>query len=301
MKKTTLRRTSLITLAIATACGSAVAAEVSRVEGLSLNVGMDYSTGKYGGTDRNTVISIPMSAKYTTGRFTLRMSVPWLDISGTGVVTSGIGGSGSSESRSNNSGPGSVNSGGSGGSGGGGSNSGKGNSNTAASGGTFGATRTNNQGFGDIVAAATYNAVDAGGLLLDVTGKVKLPTASEARGLSNGKTDYALLLDAEQSIGRGFVNGAIGHKWLGDPAGVSLRNPWFGAIGGGFKPTATTTVGLSYDYTQASRSSGTAGQEFTVYASQRLNKNLKINGNIYKGLSNGSPDWGAGIGLGYNF
>jgi hypothetical protein len=286
---------TLITAAGIAASGSGFAADGPRLDGLTVNVGMDYSTGTYGGTDRNTVISIPMSAKYTAGRFILRLSVPWMDISGTGVVTSGIGGvgsvdgsTGSGAGRSSNSGPGSLNSGrgsnnsgsGSSGSGsGGGGNSGPGggggsssSSSTSTSGGTFGTTRTTEQGFGDIVAALTYNAVDSGGLILDVTGKIKFPTGSEARGLSNGKTDYALLVEAEQTVGKAFVNGGIGHKWLGDPTGVTLRNPWFGAIGGGYKPVAGTTVGVSYDYSQSSRSSGTAGQEITLYASQRLTK-----------------------------
>jgi hypothetical protein len=289
---------TLITVCCLSACGGTLAADAARTDGLTINVGTEYSSGKYGGTDRNTVLSIPVSAKYTTGRFILRLSVPWLEISGTGVVTSGIGGFGSTEIRSSNSGHGSVNSGGSSGS----SNSGKGKAtNVSSSGGTFGATRTTEHGFGDIVAGLTYNAVDTGGLLLDVTGKVKFPTGSESRGLSNGQTDYALLVDAEQAIGKGFINGGIGHKWLGEPAGVSLRNPWFSSVGGGYKLTTSTTMGVSYDYSQSSRSGGTAAQEVSVYASQRFTRNIKLNGNVYKGLSNGSPDWGAGVSLGYTF
>lgn len=305
----------MITAASVIACSPAFAADEPRTDGLTINVGLDYSTGKYGGTDRNTVTSIPISAKYTTGRLILRLSVPWLHISGTGAVTSGIGGVGSADGTTGsgsgrsggNSGPGSVNSGsgssnsGSGSSGSGSSGSGSSSSSSSSSGGTFGATRRSEQGFGDIVAAITYNALDAGGLILDVTGKIKFPTGSESRGLGNGKTDYALLIEAEQAIGKGFVNGGIGHKWLGDPAGVSLRDPWFGAIGGGFKPSSSSTVGISYDYTQSSRSGGTAGQELSLYASQRLSKNIKLNGYIFKGLSDSSPDLGAGVSLGYNF
>ncbi len=67
------------------------------------------------------------------------------------------------------------------------------------------------------------------------------------------------------------------------------------------KLSDAVTAGVSYDYAAAARSGGTALQEISVYASQRLNKNFKLNGNVFKGLSNGSPDWGAGIGLGYAY
>jgi hypothetical protein len=146
-----------------------------------------------------------------------------------------------------------------------------------------------------------YNAVNNKGLLLDVTGKVKFPTASETKALGSGKTDFALQVEAEQTIGVAYVNGGVGHKWLGDPAGIDLRNVWYGSVGGGYRPSAATTVGISYDYARSARSGGIAAQEVSLYASQRVSKNVKLNGSIYKGLSDGSPDWGAGVGLAYNF
>ena len=298
MKKNTYARLAAAAIFLV-ATNNSIAAD-----GLTLNLGTNYSSGDYGGTDRTRIVSIPLSAKYRTGPVTMRLSVSWLSVTGTGaVVPSGIGGIGHDGGISSGSG--------SGGTPGafstpcdnrGGARKPEDNNVCAipATTTTTAARRTE-QGFGDIVAAATYHAIDSKGLILDITGKMKFATASESKGLGSGKNDYALQAEAEQAIGKGYINGGIGHKWLGDPPGVSLRDPWFGAIGAGIKLSGVTTVGVSYDYFQSARRGGEAGQEVSLYASQRLGKTIKLNGYIFKGLSDGSADWGAGIGLGYIF
>lgn len=286
--------------------GSPLAADADRNKGFTLNLGADYSSGDYGGIERTKVISVPLSAKYRTGSLTLRLSTSWLSVSGTGaVIPTGLGGIGHDSGSSS-------------GSSGGGSQGvfgcaednrrgarkpeDDGPCATTVTGQTTVATaRKTEQGFGDTVAAATYHAIDTNSLTLDITGKIKFATASETKGLGSGKTDYALQIFAEKSIGNGFIDGGVGYKWLGDPTGISLRNVWYGAVGGGVKVSGDTTVGIAYDYGQSARSGGTAGQEVTLYASQRLSKNIKLNANLFKGLSDGSPDWGAVINLGYSF
>lgn len=281
------------------ACGNTLAAD-----GFTFNIGTDYTSGKYGGTDRTTVWSIPVSAKYTTGPVALRVSVPWLRVSGTGVVIpSGLGGIGDDGGVSSGGGGGSVGAFGCAADNRRGASSPEDNGPcaTTTTTTTTSATRNTESGFGDIVAAIVYTPINTKGTIVDVTGKVKFPTASETKALGSGKTDYALQAEIEQAIGNGFVNGGIGYKWLGDPAGVDLRNVFYGVIGGGYKPTAETTVGVAYDYARAARNGGKAPQEVSVYASQRLTKNIKLNGSIFAGLSDGSPDWGAGVSIGYNF
>ncbi len=284
-------------------CGSVVAAD-----GLTINVGTDYSSGKYGGTDRTTVVSVPVSAKYTTGSVTFRLSTSWLSVSGTGVVIpSGIGGIGSSGGAAGSSGGGgSVGVFGCAADNRSGARKPEDNgpcASIAIAGGGAGAAvaRRTEQGLGDVIAAVVFNAVNKNGLTLDVTGKVKFATASDTKALGSGKNDYALQVEAEQSIGKSYINGGIGYKWLGDPVGVALDNVVYGSIGSGYKLSADTMIGISYDAASAARSGGTKPQELSFYASQRLNKKIKINANIYKGLSNGSPDWGASIGVGYTF
>lgn len=291
--------TATAMLTLSTAC---------RADGFSAGIGSEYSSGKYGGTDTTTIVSVPVHAKYSSGPLTFKVFVPWLQVSGTGVVIpSGIGGlSGAAGGASGDSG-GSIGAFGCAADNRSGARSPEddGPCATTAVAGTGGgaatAVRTTEQGLGDIVAAATYNAIDANGLLLDVTGKIKFATADEERGLGSGKTDYALQFESEKSIGKAYINGGLGYKWLGDPTGVSLRNVWYGALGGGMKLTPDTTAGISYDYASASRNGGQPAQELSFYVSQRMSDKVKLNASIYKGLSDGSPDWGAGLGLSYAF
>ena len=285
--------------AVSTSCGA---------DGFSGGIGSDYSSGKYGGTETTTIASIPFHAKYTSGPLTMKLFVPWLQVTGPGtVIPSGLGGL---------RGPAGGASGGSGGSVGAfgcaadnrsGASRPEDNGPCATTpvpgtgAGTTNAVRKTEQGLGDIVAAATYSAIDSNGLLLDVTGRIKFATASEERGLGSGKTDYALQFEAEKSIDKGYINGGLGYKWLGDPTGVSLSNVWYAGIGGGIKFTPDTTAGISYDYASAASSSGQAAQELSFYVSQRMSQSVKLNASIFKGLSDGSADWGAGAGLSYSF
>lgn len=280
-------------------CGNAAAAD-----GFTFNVGTDYTSGKYGGTDRTNVFSIPVNAKFTTGPVALRVSVPWLRVSGTGVVVpNGLGGIGDDGGVSSGGGGGSVGAFGCAADNRGGARKAEDDGPCAAttSAATTSAARKTERGLGDIVAAIIYTPIQSGGTIVDITGKIKFPTANEKKALGSGKTDYALQVEGEQAIGKNFINGGIGYKWLGDPAGINLRNVVYGVVGGGYKPTAETTVGVAYDFAQAARSGGKAPQEVSLYASQRLTKNVKLNGSIFAGLSDGSPDWGAGVSLGYNF
>lgn len=298
MKKNTPR--ILIATTSLAFCSQALAAD-----GITFNMGTDYTSGKYGGTERTTIWSIPISAKYTYGPMAFRVAVPWLRVSGTGaIVPSGLGGIGDEGGVSSGGGGGSVGAFGCAADNRRGARKAEDDgpcATSAAGASSLATTRRTEQGFGDIVAAVVYTPIDKGGLILDITGKIKFPTASEKKSLGSGKTDYALQAEIERSIGRAFVTGGIGYKWLGDPSGVSLRNVVYGSLGGGFKPSAQTTVGVAFDFAQAARSGGTAPREVSLYASQRLTKHIKLNGSLFAGLSDGSPDWGAGVSLGYNF
>lgn len=307
----------LVTATSLALCGASHAAD-----SLTLNIGTDYSSGKFGSTDRQTVWSVPLSVKYVTGPLALRVSTSWISISGTGVIyPSGLGGIGDDTGRGRGGDGGSgSHSGKSGGGGGGGvpgpfatpcdtrSGARKPEDNVACATGVVpaGATatvpvRSTESGFGDVVAAGIYTAIDSKGLTLDVIGKVKFATASNTKGLGTGKNDYAVQMEAEQAIGKGFIFGGAGYKWLGDPDFINLRNVAYVSVGGGYKPTSDTTVGLSYDYSQSARSGGPAPQEVSLYAAHWVTKNIKLNSFVFKGLSDGSPDWGAGLNLGYRF
>jgi hypothetical protein len=266
-------------------------------DGFSASVGGDYSTGKYGSSDKTNVFYMPFSAKYETGAFTYNLTIPWIRVTGPGdVVPGGFGGAGGAASGGTvvciNSGRGNCKNGGgtivSGGGGGG---------------GTTTSTRSTESGIGDIVAAATYNAIDGGenGFVVDFTGRIKFPTASESKGLGSGKTDYAVQVNVDKNFGAPFVSAGLGYKVLGEPDGVSFDNVVYGSLGGGYKFSKSTEMGVSYDWATAAVNGATRPQEVSIYGSHYLSDNYKISGVLYTGLSNASPDVGGGFTLSYYF
>jgi hypothetical protein len=136
---------------------------------------------------------------------------------------------------------------------------------------------------------------------LDITGKIKFATANQSNGLGSGKNDYAMQIDGEKSFGATFITAGLGHKWLGDPNSNVMQRLWYSAAGIGHKITADTTLGASYNYTAAAQAGGAVAREAVAYISHRIDRNLRLNGNLIKGLSNGSADWGVGLSLGYSF
>ena len=51
-------------------------------DGLSLGVGVDYSSGDYGSDVTTKILSVPFSAKYETGDWTFKASLPWMRVDG---------------------------------------------------------------------------------------------------------------------------------------------------------------------------------------------------------------------------
>lgn len=288
--------------------------QAPHADGLTLNAGVDYSSGKYGTGRSTNVVYLPFSAKYDAGPLSYRLTIPWISVTGAGdIIPGGLGGAGSGVGAGL-----SDISGSSGGVAGafgctadnrGGASRPEDNgpcTNTASGGAPNGSgsvrRRTTESGIGDIVAAVTYNALNTtGGLSIDLTGKIKFPTASESRGLGSGKIDYAAQLNAEQSFGQPSIFFGLGYKWLGDPQGTHLDNVWYGALGGAYKFSRDTTAGLSFDWATAATDGTPSARELSLYASHWLNDHMKLNGTLYTGLSDSSPDAGAGLSLSYAF
>lgn len=277
-------------------------------EGFRASIGGDYSTGKYGTSESTDVFYMPLQLSYDKGPMTFRLTVPYIRVTGPGdFVPGGLGGSGGGSTvvtttnncRSINSGSG--NSGGSG-------NGQKicdvvtttvpGVPSTPTSGSR---KRVTESGIGDISAMATLNVLDNADWVVDLTGRVKLPTGSESKGLSNGETDYAVQANVDKYFGAFNLSAGLGYRWLGEPSGVDLDNVTYGSIGGGYKFTQASSVGVSYDWATAAVNGSAKPQEISVFGSYRISDSYKLSAVLYKGLSNSSPDVGGGLTLNYYF
>lgn len=237
----------------------------ARAEGLTLATGFDYTSGTYTGTQDTRILYVPFIAKYETGPWALRATVPYIRIDGPGNVI------GAGADRVTLPGAG-------------------------------GARRTES-GLGDIVLSAFYNVLSErrSGIGLDFGGKVKLGTADETKGLGTGQEDWSLQADVYKPLDKVSLFGSLGYRWYGDPPGIDLKNVFYWSVGGAYRVAADTSAGLAYDFRPAIVSGGGEISELTAFVTRRLSREWKLQPYLVLGFGKASPDWGAGAQIAYSF
>lgn len=237
--------------------GEAVADDAS----FTATVGLDYSTGKYGSTARTDILYVPVIIKYSSGPSLLKLTVPYLSM-------------------------------------------------TSPSGGTligvdenglpiFSGTgeRVTESGLGDAVLSYIHTVIEEpkNGFLLDLGAKVKFPTADEDKGLGTGKIDYAAFIDLYRLAGAWTPFATLGYKVLGDPAGLELRDVWYGTLGVSYRLSDRNSIGAMWDLRQRSHSDGDPVNELTGYWVHKLGGGWKTQTYAVTGFSDASPDVGVGM------
>ena len=155
-------------------------------------------------------------------------------------------------------------------------------------------TRTES-GLGDIVLGATYAAYSDRRLGVDLTGKVKLATADEAKGLGTGEHDFIFLVDLYQAFDRVTAFGGIGYHILGDAPGLPLDNVWSINLGFSHRLDERDSAGLSFDARQRVARDASPQRELTGFFVRQLDRFWKAQLYALIGLADGSPDWGFGL------
>ncbi|MEQ1602776.1 MAG: hypothetical protein ABL885_13530 [Methylophilaceae bacterium] len=232
----------------------------------SLTSGADYSTGKYGQSQSTDISYVPFTAKYETDDTTLKLTIPWLQITGPGDVVGG---------------------------------------DAKVVLGKSSRPSVTQSGLGDIVFSATHTFARIGTthpLILDVTGKIKFATASASKGLGTGENDYSILLDAYKPLIKDLtLFGGVGYKLMGDPAGLDLHNVWFGSAGFSYKFSPATSAGIMADIRQATLDTTQPLRELTAFAIHKFDDHYKLQSYLTHGYSESSTGWGGGVMLGYVF
>jgi len=233
-------------------------------EGLTLSTGFDYTSGKYGSSEKTEILYVPFTGKYETGAWTFRTTVPYIRITGPGNVV------------------------------------GAGTDRVTLPGAST--ARRTESGLGDIVGSAFYNLLNerSAPVGLDVGAKVKLGTADRDKGLGTGENDYSVQADVFKPFGATTAFASLGYRWYGDPPGVELRNVVYGSAGATHKVSENTSVGAAYDWRPRVSSNGGQISEATAFVTQRLSRAWKVQLYGVKGFSTGSPDYGVGALLSYS-
>jgi hypothetical protein len=247
----------------------------------SLSAGADYSSGKYGTDTTTDIWSVPVAAAYQTDRWTFKLTVPYINISGAGNVIPGVG-------KVNNGNPK-------------GRGRGKGGGGTPPAPGTT--TSGSASGLGDITASAGYELFGSADRTfgLDLTGKVKFATADENKGLGTGKNDYGLSLDTYKVSGAWTAFGGVGWMKYGSSQYIQLKNGFNANIGADYKLNSSNNIGAYYYYRERIADTGAAQSEIAGYWNHKFNDSLRVQAYALAGFADGSPDYGVGASLKYTF
>ncbi len=230
-----------------------------------LGTGVDYSTGDYGDTDSTDMLYVPFILTYRNFPLTLKLTVPYLEIEGPGGVVGGTeGGLVTGEDTG---------------------------------------VRQSQSGLGDIVVAAMYSLDPwtEGAPMVDFTVKAKLPTADEDQDLGTGAADYSAQVELARRFGDWTPFLTAGYQFMGQPDDFELDDRAYASLGTDVKVNDTVRLGGGYDFKQAASASSDDSSELMAYCTLRLSPGLSLNLYGVKGLSDGSPDWGAGAQIAQRF
>lgn len=228
----------------------------SQADTLSLTSGLDYSTGKYGGTKTTDVTYIPVTAKYATNNWLVKLTVPYISITGPGNTTPNIG---QAVYPSN-------------------------------------AVRTDSGLGDVITSVSyNLVDHDETGLLIDLTGKIKFGTADKYLGLGSGANDYAAETNIYKLYGANAIFGTVGYKVFGQSPGYALNNAWYGSAGFSYGLGNQANAGLIYDYRNQTSSLSDPQKMWTMFYSKKISPSWKTQTYLFKGAGNSSPDYGGGL------
>jgi len=253
-----VKHTLMVTVVFGLAAASPITAAGTDATTVRLSTGVDFSSGKFGGTEAIEDMYVPVIAGINSGRFGMRITVPYLSVTGpSGTI---IGPDGQPIP-----GEGEV---------------------------------TTESGLGDISLSLTVYDVffDAdAGLAVDLTGAVKFGTADRDRGLGTGENDFSVYLDGYKFFDRLTLLGSLGYRWRGSPSDVAFNNVALASAGGAYAVTGQTMLGLVVDYRQPALPDSDDIRELTGFASTQLGEDWQMQIYAFTGFTDSSPDWGAGL------
>jgi hypothetical protein len=229
----------------------------------TLETGLEYYSGKYGTNQATDILYVPVTGKVQGKDWTLKLTIPYLEITGANTVVDRLGQT--VAVASNN--------------------------------------RSVRSGMGDWIVAATRNVYNggSGGFAVNLTGRAKFATADSAKGLGTGANDYALETTVFKPYESLTTFGTLGYKNYGSPATYKLNDVFYGSLGGSYKFDQYTNGGAMLIASQRVMASRSNRAEVLLFVSHSLAKQWKTQGYVLKGFTNSVPDVGGGVLVDYVF
>lgn len=236
-------------------------ASLPDLKGLAVGVGLEYEEGDYDTGDTTELWRIPFSVSYSTEKWYLNATIPYLSAESDGalVVRSSTHHISTRPARRG---------------------------------------RTES-GLGDITLSATrYLAYNRERNLEPfVRGRIKLGTADEDDGLGTGESDVAGEFGVNIWRKPNRYYAALGYELVGDPPGVDYDNVFYAYTGVSRRLNERQRIGVDLYYSESSTPGFDDALELSGYVNQRLDAQRTLHAYLLAGLTDGSPDWGGGVGL----
>ncbi len=275
-----------------------------------------HSSGSYG-LDRDTTIdSGAVVLDYFRGPWFGRVTIPYVRISGFGIVTLGVSGplqisqtmeEGMRGTPGNgmpdNNGPGQDNGDGRGN--GRREREGSGNRAALASASVTESSisETTESGLGDIVLEAGYGFYPfyPNRLLMEARALVKLPSADEDEGLGTGETDVGFQVEFKQPVGYFTPFLGVGYILTGDPDDIDYNNTWNTSVGTIYSFNRKVNVTAAYNYRSEATDLADDFQEVSLEIDWLVHRNWNVAFLGAAGFSDAAPDWTLGLTAGMTF
>lgn len=238
------------------ALAAAFIASPAVAQSITVSTGVDYSEGDFGTDTDTSVLVVPLSVRSSWEKFSISASVPYLEIDGSSSVVGG--GSGPIVIDPT-------------------------------------APETKRSGIGDLSIRARYDVAEFAGAELSVNGRAKLPTGSEAKGLSTGELDFSGGFELAATTGVIQPFGEVGYRVLGDPDGVELQNGFYGSVGTSVLMGGGVVGIASYDYVSASVDTIEDTQSIFAGLVLPVSDKFSLTGYGTAGLSESAADYGVGL------
>jgi hypothetical protein len=249
---------------------------------------VNYSSGSYGTDSRTNILYAPITVRRIFRDGDISLTIPFVSISGTGVVRL-VGGAPTRTSSATATPVGALVAGPGGG-------KGPGASPLSSS--------TTDSGLGDIIVRGRYFLIEESDMvpLVAITGRVKVPTADADRGLGTGEFDEGAGVELTKSLAdRWLAYLAGGYNIIGDAPGTNFNNQWWYDVGIGYDVTDNLHMSVFYEEYRALVDTVNNARDLLTLANYAVDDTVHLTGSLLVGLSNGAPNYGLGGGVRFRF
>lgn len=157
-------------------------------------------------------------------------------------------------------------------------------------------------GLGDILLGGTWRFVTgADRLNAAFTGRVKLPTADDRRGLGTGQADGYGQVDLYETFGHFTPFASLGYRALGHSAAYPLESGAYVGLGSHVRVSPASVLTFSYDWGQRILANGPSTSDALVALTHDFGARWQLVAYGLKGFTDASPDVGGGLSLSRHF